>query len=417
MKNLKKISIFLGRGIEGCGVTKFTLEFVNWLIKNNYEYSIYALNNKSWSREKSHDINNIIKIDFENESEVNSLINECNKSDIVIINSLPPKKNVSDIVKSNYDKFISLINIPIIFFQHDHSIHSIIRNYGIEKTVNKSSIIFVHSRKNDFSKYIENINQKNSKNTFSSFFNNEKRTSNKNYKIFSFQPGMDFDSVRSKYWKEIENTKFNTHKWIGRTTPWKGYYEMLNFHNKFLRPNMQITTLEGIEKSIQFSNLREYCDFYESIYKKDFVDENKIEPGSKAYIYGPYIHEKLLERLSKSTFGYQLTLLKDDFIERSIEYTHCEIASVGTIPVFSKEIGERCNHRKFEKKLIECNDNGTVWFDRNNMKLTYEVIEKISKDIVMRNEWREMAFEFYKFHQDSKFTFSEIIEKIKNNII
>jgi hypothetical protein len=224
---------------------------------------------------------------------------------------------------------------------------------------------------------------------------------------------MDFESVRKRFWKDIKESRPLIHKWIGRTTPWKGYYEMLDFHNKFLRPAGKVTTLEGIEKSIQFSSLREYCEFYESIYKKDYVDENTIKPGSMAYIYGPYIHDELLERLSTSAFGYQLSLLKENYIERSIEYTHCEIVCVGTIPVFSKEFGERCTHRKFDKRLIDCENNGTVWFDRNDMASTYKIIEKLSNDEVMRDEWREMAYEFYRLHQDAEYTFKEIMNKIE----
>ena len=33
-----KVAIIMGRGIEGCGVTKFTVEQTKWLKKNGYDY-------------------------------------------------------------------------------------------------------------------------------------------------------------------------------------------------------------------------------------------------------------------------------------------------------------------------------------------------------------------------------------------
>ena len=34
----------------------------------------------------------------------------------------------------------------------------------------------------------------------------------------------------------------------------------------------------------------------------------------------------------------------------------------------------------------------------------------------MRNEYREMAFEFYKSHQDSQYTFEEMMKQIKESL-
>ena len=37
-----------------------------------------------------------------------------------------------------------------------------------------------------------------------------------------------------------------------------------------------------------------------------------------------------------------------------------ELAAVGVVPVFRKLYGERCTHRKFGDKLIDCKNTGTV---------------------------------------------------------
>jgi hypothetical protein len=50
------------------------------------------------------------------------------------------------------------------------------------------------------------------------------------------------------------------------------------------------------------------------------------------------------------------------------------------------------------------------------MKPAFDVLDKLSKDKGMRNEWREMAYEFYKSHQDSQYTFAEMMDKIKERL-
>jgi hypothetical protein len=120
--------------------------------------------------------------------------------------------------------------------------------------------------------------------------------------------------------------------------------------------------------------------------------------------------------MSTCGFGYQLSVLDERFIERSIEYTHCEVACTGVVPVFRKSYGERVTHRKLGDKLVNCKDSGTIWLDDNDMQPAYDIIQKLGRDPVMRNEWREKAFEFYKIHQDSLFTFEEMMGKIKEKI-
>ncbi len=41
-----KIIHILGRGIEGCGVTRFTLEMKDWAISQGWDYKIYATKDK-----------------------------------------------------------------------------------------------------------------------------------------------------------------------------------------------------------------------------------------------------------------------------------------------------------------------------------------------------------------------------------
>ena len=50
-----KVGILLGRGIEGCGVTKMAIEQAKWYNKNGHEAIIIANRDKTWPRKKTHD--------------------------------------------------------------------------------------------------------------------------------------------------------------------------------------------------------------------------------------------------------------------------------------------------------------------------------------------------------------------------
>lgn len=400
-----KIAIIMGRGIEGCGVTKFTVEQTKWLGKNGHDFVVYSSKDKSWTRKNAHDVSNVVQLKFAKPEETNKMIEGCNNADVVIINSLPsighPEKCINE-----FKRAINEITKPIVLIQHDHSSLSIKRNAAIDDSIGKASILFGHSANNDFAKYVSKVTEGGG---LTGFFDEDNSKT-----ILNFQPGMDFDAVRAKYWKDIYHTDPNMHKWIGRTTSWKGYVQMFKFHNEFLRPNGYITTFEGIEKSPAYLGFRELSEFHGMI-DKDISGVN-LENNQPAYVFGPFINDEMLQRMSRVGFGYQLSVLDERFIQRSIEYTHCEVACTGVVPVFRKTYGERCTHRKFGDKLINCKDTGTIWLDDNDMQPAFDLVDKLSKDCVMRDEYREMAFEFYKQHQDSEHTFAEMMKQIEDNL-
>jgi len=378
-----KVALVMGRGNEGCGVSKATLEHATWLKNNGYDCVIYSSKDKSWTRKNAHDFSNVIQLKLAKPEETDKMIAGCNDSDVVIIQSLPsvghPEKCIDQ-----FKRFLNEVKKPVVLIQHDHSMMSIRRNAAIEEAVKKASIIFGHSRNNDFAKYVTDVTGGGGLAGF--FGTDESKT------ILNFQPGMDFDSVRAKYWKPIEEQDDIHNKWIGRTTSWKGYIQMFKFHNEYLRKNGFITTFEGIEKSPAYLGFRELCEFHGMIDKD--INTVTLEKDQPVYVFGPYINDQMLERMSRVAFGYQLSLLDERFIERSIEYTHCEVACTGVVPVFRKAYGQRCTHRKFGDKLFNCKDTGTIWLDDNDMQPALDLVNRLSKDRGMRAEYREMAFEF-----------------------
>lgn len=395
----------MGRGIEGCGVTKFTVEQTKWLAKNGYDFTVFSSKDKSWTRKNAHDVSNVIQLKLSKPEETQKMIDGCNESDVVIINSLPSLSHPEAAI-AEFNRALKEIKKPVVLIQHDHSSLSIKRNACIEEAVKKADILFGHSATNDFAKYVTEVTSSG----LDAFMGGDDTSKT----ILNFQPGIDFASVRSKYWKDIAEQDELHNKWIGRTTSWKGYKQMFAFHNQYLRPNGYITTFEGIEKSPAYLAFRELSEFHGMIDQD--ITRTSIAVNQPAYVFGPYVNDQMLERMSRVAFGYQLSLLDERFIQRSIEYTHCELAAVGVVPVFRKSYGERCTHRAQGKKLIDCKDTGTIWLDDEDMKPAFDVLDKLSKDRGMRDEYREMAYEFYKSHQDAEHTFSEMMTLIKERL-
>lgn len=414
---MSKVAIIMARGIEGCGVTKYTIEQVKWLRAHGYETKVYAAKDKTFSRKNSHDLGTVDLFKFAEESQINRMVEECNNSDYIFINSLPAitngrGKGSGDDAIDNWIKALRSFKKPVILIQHDHTIYSIKRNAALDEAIDAADLIFAHSVTNDFSDYVR---EHEAGTSLMSFFGGGKEEGDK--KILSFQPGLDFDLNRKLYWKDIALQDPKHHKWLGRCTSWKGFDLMFAWHNNYLMPNGYLTTFEGIEKSPAFIAFRAMSDFDNRIRENaDTVDLSKCY-GAKATVFGPYKNDELLHRMSRSGFGYQLSILKPKFVEKSIEYTHCEVVSAGTIPVFRKEYGDTCVHRVTGDPLSQSKDNFTIWLSKDKSTME-EAINKVTllADPVLRNEWREGAFAFYKAHQDSSHVFEDLMKKVKDNL-
>lgn len=409
---MKNVSIIMARGIEGCGVTKYTVELVQWLKNHMYNTKIYASKDKNFARKYSHNLGDVDLFKFSDYDLTTKMIEECNQSDLIIINSLPGKTNgrglgASDECIDNWIRALKSFTKPVVLIQHDHTIYSIKRNAALEEAIDAADIIFVHSRMNDFS---DVVGQHTSTGVLSFFEDTNEK------KVLNFQPGYDFDELRRKYWKDISEQDVKHHKWIGRTTSWKGYGLMFDWHNQYLAPAGYVTSFEGIEKSPAFLAFKELSDFHNEIKSNPDDFDPSTRYGDKASVFGYYKNVDLLERMSKVGFGYQLSILREKYIESSIEYTHCEVAGIGIIPVFRKEYGEYCIHRVTGDPLIESKNNSTIWLNKDNMEETINIVNKLTNDPIMRNDWREAAFEFYRQHQDSEFVFKDLMNKVSQNL-
>jgi hypothetical protein len=383
---MKKICILMARGIEGCGVTRFNIEFANYLKSKGHEVSIVAIDDKKWSRRTSHEEAKDIKVfRVKKDVQLQAYYTEVLSHDIVMVASLPSKTHDPVCISVYEESLVKMKEkgVKIVLIQHDHSIHSIVRNASLEKSIQMADTICAHSKTNAFCEKIR------------------KTVPEKDGTVWSFQPGMDFEAVKSKYWKSIESQDAFHAKWIGRTTTWKGFTLVRQFHEQALRQAGFVTTMEGLDKGPAYL-----------VFKDQGPSEVTFEKDKNVYAFGGYNHEELLERLSLCGFGFQLTHMDPKFIERSIEYTHSEVAACGTIPIFHKSYGDVCIHRWYGVPLTQCKDNGTLWLDDTNFAEVSAQMIALANDPVKRDEMRHKAYEFYNLHIDSQYAFAELMEDL-----
>ena len=385
-----KISIVLGRGVEGCGVTKYTAELEWWLQENKHFPIIYADKSKKWSRNDVHGLINLVHVNF-GKDEFEEVYEGCKSSDLIIFNSLPSVNHN----KKSQDGFSKLLDLDVrkVLIQHDHNKSSLRRNALLEESFQKSDVLFAHSTTGDFADIVNTPN----------LFDPTQRTIN------LMQPGINFEWYRDNYWKPIWSQDHKHHKWIGRTVSWKGYDLMMKFHDELMKID-HLTTFEGIDRSPAYMDFKSKYKFYDEL--KSNVDDIDLDDryGKVASVFGQYINIELLERMSLCTYGYQLSKLKPKYIAHSLEFTHLEPVAVGAIPVFRKEYGDVCIHRHYGKPLTEL-DSGTIWLTDNNMDECISTIKELSNNESMRNEYRELAYKCYSWY-DSKYVFGDMFKII-----
>ncbi|MGA1046715.1 MAG: hypothetical protein ACO3UU_01800, partial [Minisyncoccia bacterium] len=107
--------------------------------------------------------------------------------------------------------------------------------------------------------------------------------------------------------------------------------------------------------------------------------------------------------------------LKAETYGNNIENCHAEIIASGSVPIFHKHFCDNVIHKVQGKPVSLCENTGTIGLDYSNFNECLEVMKKLKNDSTMRDDWREMAFEFWKQHSNGEDVVKEIIELANND--
>ena len=399
-----KVAIILGRGVEGCGVTRCAIEFQ----RAHPGTKIFGTLDKKWGRRNGMDFecDEFIAADW---SQCERVIKEVNENfDLFIVHSIPSKDHPVECA-NNFVKILEEVKIKKAMIHVDHSVKSLHNNARLEDICNRVEVIMTHSNTGVFAKWLKKI-----RNTT---------------RFTTMGLGFNYDATRAQYWKPIELQDSKKLRWIGRSARWKGPAIMLDFHQEELRSSGFCTILEGLEASIAYATVL-YYDNHEKQKPRDVINKFRVRPefnennkfthgeeiyGGPAYCYPQYVNVDCMERLSLSAFGSDLYHLNPEQYGDNIENCHAECIATGTVPIFHKHFGDNIIHKVTGDPCTKSNKNGTIWLDRDNFVSASELVKKLSADPILRDEWREMAFEFWKQHSDSKIIVADILSKIEKD--
>lgn len=401
---MTKVAIVLGRGTEGCGVTQCAIQ-----MQKVTNADILSAKDKKWGRAKGLDIR---QEEFMMGTEWAHYAQKINENyDLCIIYSIPSKSHPQD-CQDNFISFLKAINIRKAFINVDHKAASIARNANLKEVCENVDVIMTHSLENDFSKFM----QKNKIQT----------------PLTKMGLGFDYDGHRAEHWRPIAIQQHNMVRWIGRTAMWKGPSLMIDFHQDALMENGFITVLEGLEASIQYplvlyrdnaaekpqdrrkvvNYFRPEKEYNEVKFTPDLYGKEEVRNG--AYLYPQYINSEAMFRMSLSAFGSDLYHLKAETYGNNIENCHAECVASGTVPLFHKHFCDNVIHKVQGKPVSQCKDSGTIGLDYTNFEECKDIMIQLMKDPMMRDDWREMAFEFWKQHSDAEPVVNEIIDLALN---
>lgn len=385
-----KVAILLGRGIEGCGVTRYALEEQKWYHNNGMDCDIYASSDKKWPRRDSQS-NSIIE--YSND-EIKSLSRKFNDEyDIVYYQSLPAKKGHSDEYKDLFfEHLVCNVNRPIkVSHQNDHKLQSLTRNHNIWETMANMDACFTHS--------------------LSSPFAEKMKEHNPNVPILKMGLGFDFDSLL-QYWKPVETQKRRA-SYFGRFAGFKDPQRIISMQ-PFLEKAGIYSEMRGIERSIGsldlfYSDLNDRANSYRENILEIKKDTDTTPDLGKVFIYGPYNRLEGIEELSYSMFGADFYNLDKTSYGNNLEFAMCEIIASGAIALFDKHWSDNCTHI-----------NGTpfselkqfaVYSDRNDLQGTVDQMLELANDNSKREKFRKSAFELAKSHCDNSIVYRDMHEK------
>ena len=118
--------------------------------------------------------------------------------------------------------------------------------------------------------------------------------------------------------------------------------------------------------------------------------------------------------MSLGGFGSDLMYFKENIYGDNVEYCHTDCFAAGVIPIFHKHFCDNVVHKKQGKPISECKDTGTLGVDQSTAQSVCSQMIILANDKVMRDEWRNMMYEFWKDHCDSSIIYKDIIDKTLN---
>lgn len=426
------VIMFMGRGTEGTGNTRITIELERYIRNAGHNVKTITSVDKAWGRHLSQ-VNDFIPFKF-----ATGAYNDGENYDLCIITSVPPKVKKSAKIKADeillkkfedtqgaiYRGFNDTLKqlkengTKIVYLQVDHKIHSISRNFYALDEYMKDFFslldrIVVHKLENDFCK---------------KFIDRKVRPLGcVNFDIQEqLAISCDYDEVAKliKPHNKIDKLCY----FIGRSATWKGWTEFRELHENYLKDNGYITVIEGIELSINAKDnlyLKEgstyteprpdnICRIGNYLEEKDTVEYLVDNPEEFRYrpsfIYGPFTRNEALNRVAKAKFGIFFSFLGEQY-GGPLENTFLEIVATGTVPVIKKELWQSADFNEDRFTNYSPKEIGMIIFDSEHPEKCVQLMNKLNADENLYNEYVSKCQAFCRKQFDRSVIMKRLFDK------
>lgn len=391
-ESTKKIALVLGRGLEGCGVTRCVTEMWQWGDKNNMQIDVFVYDEFSHSRGKSH----VLPHTKFKKTDLLKTVDTINQTyDSVIFHSYPSSKFEKDAVYDFYHVFVKNIKIIKVGFMHELTKANIDKIPYLIPLMNQMDTIFTFTEDSFFSKSVARLLPS--------------KIIGKNLKKYTMMFDFEkFSELREKYTLDNKDKKI---VYVSRWTTMKDPRRLLLLHPILKSIDSGLTTeLRGIERSIGAK-----VDIFDMPNVYDNTKKEPCGPVDGVPVYGPYIHAEGLEYMARNLFVASFYRMPKDpqGYGNRMEYTQIESIAVGSIPVFDKHWGEN-NRTKDGRRYIDI-PYSAIYSDVDDLEGTAKKLKEVSLDKKSQQKYLDVSYEIAKKEFDIRNVMPQLISDIFEN--
>lgn len=359
-----------------------------------------------------------------------TMIEEINSSDYVIVQDLL-KKDTPEEIKTKYYDFIRNITPQKILFLNSHTI-GMYRFYGVELFKDR-----------DFMSMFDYISTFSEGCVISTILKETFGPEEYHKRFVHMLLTYPFDENVKKQWVDFED-KQNRVTYIGRFATFKHIDNVVKLH-KYCSDDFEFE-MRGIDRGfgpISIPDLFYEIDndkkksFKESIIgpskRTEIIDKkwrqrnNVTEDdlliqrpyySDKIFIFGPYRREDGLTVIRNSLFGIEpFRLKKPEYYGDDIEYAMFEIVENGTVPIFDSFTANNIQMYNCGvntgKTMAELEAGVFLDPDLNNAEEVVEKLKFLRDNKYAYNDLREKCWNIYKEHSDPVGIMNKFFEDIK----
>lgn len=388
-----KIALVLSKGVEGCGLSRHTIEFYNWLIQEGHDATIYAAIEKRWPRHKSTDI---IATEFKLK-DIPKIAKELEEHDVVYYTSYPHKSVGDEFNEAFIEQCIYGLKNPIkVGNCLDHNTANLAKNYKYWDVMKVMDTMFNYSARSNFA--------------------NKLREHAPDTPLIEMNLNpYDYDAWNHTVVPVEDQQRRVTY--FGRFAGFKDPFRMFTIMN-LLKDQNFVTEARGVERSmgalpmfLEEDRKTSRADVFEVNEKKNPV--TYPQHTDKLYIYGPYNLAEGMKELGNSMFGAEFFNLPERLYGSMIEYAMSEVIAAGTIPLFDKHWGEHVIHRTEGVPFIELEDFA-IFVDRDNVEASIPLMLELAANHERRDEFRKNSLRLAKLHNAPAVVNTDLFEAISN---